>query len=142
MRTYVIGRSPHADIVLADPSVARRHAELLVTDDGRLFLTDCASDAGSWRQAPSLPASAGIPDWQPLRQSFIDSDEPLRLGDFHCSANQLLRMANQTLDSGNEPPPGQHSHDDLGARNEPASMPHGAVERDPHTGEIIRRRIT
>ena len=138
MRTYVIGRSPHADIVLADPSVARRHAELLLTDDHRLFLTDCASDAGSWRRSDTPPA-ANIPDWQPLRQTFIDADEPLRLGDYHCTARQLLQMADQSLDSGHNAL--QQTHDGLGARNEPAAMPQGAVERDPYTGEIIRRRI-
>lgn len=136
MRTYVIGRSPHADIVLADPSVARRHAELLNSDDGRLFLTDCASDSGSWRQAVSTSNSAN-PDWLPLRQAFIDADEPLRLGEFHCTAAQLLQMASGTPDNGDSSARG---HDGFGARNEPATMPRGSVERDPHTGEIIRRR--
>ena len=145
MRTYVIGRSPHADIVLADPSVARRHAELLSTDDGRLFLTDCASDSGSWRQTAS-PINAAIPDWLPLRQAFIDHDEPLRLGDFHCSGAQLLQMAGSAVDTGNGSQNGQNGQnghpgqDSFGARNEPTTRPHGSVERDPHTGEIIRRR--
>ena len=40
MRTFVIGRSPDADIVLADVSVARQHAELVITDDGRFHLND------------------------------------------------------------------------------------------------------
>ena len=140
MRTYVIGRSPHADIVLADPSVARRHAELLVSDDQRLFLTDCASDAGSWRRADHSSTDAN-PDWLPLRQAFIDQHEPLRLGDYHCNARQLLQMANSTLDNGQQHNADQNGSDGLGARNEPSAMPHGAVERDPHTGEIIRRRI-
>ena len=144
MRTYVIGRSPHADIVLADPTVARRHAELLSTDDGRLFLTDCASDSGSWRQAshppgklPDAGAETGNSEWLPLRQTFINANEPLRLGDFHCNAAQLLQLANDTPDNGNARPRNQ---DSFGARNQPGAMPRGSVERDPRTGEIIRRR--
>ena len=46
MRTLVIGRSPSADVVIADASLAPHHAELVITDDGRLYLTDCATDAG------------------------------------------------------------------------------------------------
>lgn len=140
MRTYVIGRSPHADIVLADPSVARRHAELLVSDDQRLFLTDCASDAGSWRRADHSSTDTN-PDWLPLRQAFIDQHEPLRLGDYHCNARQLLQMASSTLDNDQQHNADHHGSTGLGARNEPTAMPRGAVERDPHTGEIIRRRI-
>ena len=48
VRTLVIGRSPSADVVIADASLAPHHAELVVTDDGRLYVTDCATDAGTW----------------------------------------------------------------------------------------------
>ena len=130
MRTYIIGRSPSADIVLADPSVGRRHAELLVAADGRLFLTDCGSDNGSWLAAGDPKAKS----WTPLRQQFITANQSLRLGEYHCSAEQLLAMnATETRIDHN-------AADATGPRNDPPSMPHGAVERDPHTGEIIRRR--
>ena len=36
-RKFVIGRDASCDVVLADDSVSRRHAELLVFDDGMLF---------------------------------------------------------------------------------------------------------
>ena len=39
LKTYVIGRSALADIVLADESVAPRHAEVVVTEDGHYFAT-------------------------------------------------------------------------------------------------------
>jgi hypothetical protein len=51
VRTLVIGRSPSADVVIADASLAPHHAELVITDDGRLYLTDCATDAGTWIQS-------------------------------------------------------------------------------------------
>ena len=73
LKTLVIGRSPSADVVIADASVAPHHAELVITDDGRLYLTDCATDGGTWvgsdgdllrwsRGAPA-DASAGGGAW-------------------------------------------------------------------------------
>ncbi|MGI9491172.1 MAG: FHA domain-containing protein, partial [Geminicoccaceae bacterium] len=46
----MIGRSLYANITLVDASVAPHHAELVVTDDDRYYLTDCASASGTWRR--------------------------------------------------------------------------------------------
>jgi hypothetical protein len=64
LKTYVIGRSAFADIVLADESVAPRHAEVVVTAR-----------------------------WEPIRQAFVLADEPLRLGEHLCTLKDLLRTA-------------------------------------------------
>ena len=87
MRTLVIGRSPFADILLVDATVAPHHAELVVTDDGRFYLTDRASPGGTWRRAASGD------DWIPLRQDFVRADEPLRFGGHVAVAADLVRMA-------------------------------------------------
>lgn len=126
MRTLVIGRSPFADVVIADASVAPHHAELVLTDDDRLHLTDCGTEAGSWRQA-----SGG--DWQAVRQAFVDDAEPLRLGDFRCTAADLLRIAG-------ERPAGRMLGPDRAWEGGPAQRLRGRLERDPRTGEIVRRR--
>ncbi|MCF8210291.1 MAG: FHA domain-containing protein [Rhodoferax sp.] len=42
-KKYVIGRAPTCDIVLADESVSRIHAELAILDNGKLLVTDCHS---------------------------------------------------------------------------------------------------
>ena len=89
LRTLVIGRSPSADVVIADASVAPHHAELVITDDGRLYLTDCATDGGTWVRSEG-GARAG---WQPVRQAFVRADQPLRLGDHQCTATDLLRWS-------------------------------------------------
>ena len=89
MRTLVIGRSPSADVVIADASLAPHHAELVITDDGRLYLTDCATDAGTWIQSEGQSTSG----WQPTRQGFVHADQPLRLGDYQCTAGDLLRRS-------------------------------------------------
>ena len=134
MHSYVIGRSPHADIVLADPSVARRHAELLRAEDGRLFLTDCASDNGSWILDVS---GSGFGQWLPIRQGFVEPLDTLRLGEFRCTPSQLLKLAGSEAQHHDDSPDGASA---LGPRNDATALHHGAVERDPHTGEIIRRR--
>ena len=72
-----MGRSPYSDIVIADPSVAEHHAEIVVTSEGRLFVTDCGTVSGTWRRLAKDDASG----WEPIRQAFIGDDELLRLGD-------------------------------------------------------------
>ena len=126
MRTLVIGRSPSADVVIADASLAPHHAELVLTDDGRLHLTDCATESGTWRQSDDRGGSA----WHPVRQAFVARNQPLRLGDHRCTANDLLRQR----DGAAFEPSG--SGWDAAARG----RVRGPVVRDPATGEIVRRR--
>ena len=134
-RSFVIGRSPYADVVLADTGVARRHAEIVATADGRFHLTDCASEAGTWRRA----GTDG--HWEAVRQSFVSPDEPLRLGDHHCTINALIgdqlnpkEGAGSSGGSGK----GRWRHEGMGEAAEP---PRGRVERDPETGEIVPKRL-
>lgn len=127
-RTIVIGRSAGADVVVADPTVAPRHAELVVTSRGRLHLTDCATVTGTWLR------DAGTGEWQRLRQDFVAADAELRLGDHLCRAGELI-----------EAPPERGNGGWHGAPGGPASSGgpsrRGRIERDPATGEIVRRRF-
>lgn len=116
-------------MVIADTSVAPHHAELVITADGRLHLTDCATAAGTWRQGDDGAESGR---WHPVRQAFVRPDEPLRLGDHRCTANDLLRRSGRAPDA----TPGI-----AGAWEAPGhSRLRGPVVRDPATGEIVRRR--
>lgn len=45
---FVIGRDQSADIAIADPSVSRRHAEITLLENGKVFLTDCRSSNGTF----------------------------------------------------------------------------------------------
>jgi FHA domain len=121
----VIGRSPSADVVLADTSVAPHHAELVITADGRLHLTDCATDGGTSVKAESGSSSG----WRPVRQDFVRPDQLLRLGDYECTAGDLLRWSRAA--------PADASAAAGGAWQRRVR---GAVARDPTTGEIVRRR--
>jgi hypothetical protein len=130
VKTLVIGRSPYADVVIADLSVAPHHAELVVTDDGRLHLTDGASEAGSWRQGTGAGA------WVRLRQAFVQADEPLRLGNHRCTAGELLRSVRLGHADAGQTVAGT-TYEGQGH----APRLRGRVERDPTTGEVVRRRL-
>ena len=133
MKTYVIGRSQYADIVLADASVAPRHGELVVTEDGRYHVTDCATASGIWRRGKGDDGGAR---WERVRQTFVAEDETLRFGDYGCNVRELLRLVEpaEAGDGGGRWRPEM-------VRDAGPDLPHGRVERDPLTGEIIRRRL-
>lgn len=139
LKTLVVGRSAFADIVIADESVASHHVELVVTDDGRLYLTDCGTETGTWRQR--APAASGTPDaaqrspWKPMRQGFVRPEEPLRLGEYLCTAGDLVGRSR--VADGYEG--GGSSAGDDGQDNQARRL-RGRVERDAATGEIVRRR--
>lgn len=135
MRTLVIGRSPFADIVLVDASIASHHAELLVTDDGRLHLTDCGGSTGTWRRAAETDSDSG--SWIGFRQAFVRPDEALRLGDHVCTGRELLKAAREPVTlAGTSPESRRLEEGDAGG----GRRARGRVERDPRTGEIIHRR--
>jgi predicted component of type VI protein secretion system len=125
VRTLVIGRSPSADVVIADASLAPHHAELVVTDDGRAYVTDCATDTGTWVRGDGRSAS----EWQQVRQGFVRPDQPLRLGDHECTVDDLLRRHR-----------GAPADASPGSDGAALRRMRGPVARDPATGEIVRRR--
>ena len=144
MKTVVVGRSPYADVVLADASVARRHVEVVVTDDGRYFITDCATETGCWRR---VSADQGRDHWEKLRQGFVLANDHLRLGDHHCTLKDLLRdvdlrdPAEIGAGGGGGGGRGAEFGGGAGGADRRIESLRGRVERDPVTGEIIPKRL-
>lgn len=134
MKTLVIGRSPFADVVIADPTVAPHHAELVLTGDGRLYLTDCASPGGSRR---GRAGDGGAIVWEAIRQDFVEPDEALRLGQHPCTAAALIKAAHG--DGAGAGAAGGGSERGDGGEG-PRRGLRGRLERDPQTGEVVRRR--
>lgn len=78
-----IGRDASDDIVLADTSVSRSHADLIECSGGRFYLVDRNSTNGSWRRENGV--------WAKLTKGFVDGHEPIRLGGYETTVADLLR---------------------------------------------------
>jgi hypothetical protein len=83
-RKYTIGRSPTCDIVLADESVSRIHAELTFLEGGKLLLTDCRSTQGTDLMNHGGEARA-------IRQELISPLDTLRFGAVSMPVKELLQ---------------------------------------------------
>jgi pSer/pThr/pTyr-binding forkhead associated (FHA) protein len=120
-----VGRSPYADIVIADPSVAEYHAEIVVAEDGRVFVADCGTASSTWRLASKGDGAT----WKAVRQAFVGRDDVLRLGGHECVVSDILAP---------DLPQPQAGTANLVRRE--TIRPGGRLSRDPTTGEIVRRR--
>lgn len=81
-RKFTIGRARTCDIVLADDSVSRQHAELTFLPEGKLLLTDCRSSHGT---ALLTPNGA-----QPIRQELLSPLDNVQFGDIRMPVKELL----------------------------------------------------
>lgn len=127
---YRIGRGEQADIQIAHNSVSRSHAEMIVTTDGRCYLTDCASRGGTRREKNG--------EWVPVTQDFVSLTDALLLGRYQTSVKQLLALAAQG--KGRKTVPEDGNHPGSGASQRGAAeddRPRGRVRRDEETGDII-----
>ena len=122
--TYKIGRNSDMDIRLDDITVSRIHAELVVTEKGAFYLTDCGSSGGSY--------VARNGEWIPIRQDFISSTDVILLGRYQTTAPQLIAMVARGA--------GDNKSDDHSGENKMPTndLPKGPVRRDEETGEIIQ----
>ena len=117
---YAIGRNPDSDIHIDHPSVSRAHAELLVTADGRFYITDCNSSGGT------AIRKSGTGPWEKTRQGYVAKTDAVLLGALVTSVQELLlgvRAGKKVAAPG-------PSGDDL---------PEGPVRRDIFTGGILKQ---
>lgn len=84
MKFITIGRSPENIVFIDNETVSRRHAELLVTRSGELYLTDCASTGGTY-----VHSSEG---WTPIRQSFVGRSDSVKFGQIETTIDYLLSI--------------------------------------------------
>jgi pSer/pThr/pTyr-binding forkhead associated (FHA) protein len=128
---YGIGRNPDADIQIEHSSVSRSHAELVVTADGKFYISDCNSSGGT-----AIRKSSTEP-WEKTRQGYVAKTDAVLLGGYVTSVQELLL---EIKDSAK----GQHGRTGKkgGADSEWSSkddLPEGPVRRDAITGEILKQ---
>ncbi|MGD9731127.1 MAG: FHA domain-containing protein [Desulfamplus sp.] len=82
-RKFTIGRSRECDIVIADESVSRKHAELIFMPDGKLFLIDCNSLNGTALISNGKPAAA-------IHQEFLSPTDVVRFGKVNMPVKEIL----------------------------------------------------
>lgn len=87
-RTLVVGRGVDADIPVADTSVSTRHAELTLTSDGRLYVTDCGSRNGTFVEDGGRR--------EPIRQGVVPVMATLHFGSCAIPARELLAILQQS----------------------------------------------
>ena len=83
--TLSVGRDPKCDLVLADTSVSRAHADLVVFEDGRLFVRDVGSQNGTTivRNGARRRCTA----------QFVEAGDSVVFGDLELPLETLREMA-------------------------------------------------
>jgi len=119
MKTYIIGRSQNADIVItnAEHSVSAFHLELTEDIDGKYYVVDRKSTNGTYRKYGGR--------WLSIQQTYVSLNDRLLLGKYQVTIRQLLAMRMEQV------PP---------VKNIYQKGIFLSVERHSETGEIIPRR--
>lgn len=110
MATLSIGRHTDCDIVLSEPTVSRRHAELSQIGVDLFVFTDQGSTSGSFRKEDG--------SWKRFTSARLHAADLVRLGAYESSIQDLVRLARSPRATADAP----------------------AIERDPTTGQIVVRR--
>ena len=135
MKSFLIGRGLECDVVLTDPSVSRRHAEFVVKSEREFLLRDSESTYGTF---------VGIgQDWKQITVAPVAIDDRIRFGRYTTTVRAIMSAMIEKLRASAPAEPKQPLKAMAAPlpkepANEPAKRP--AIERDPETGEIIKRK--
>ena len=139
MKSFLVGRSKECEVVIADPTVSRRHAEFIVKSETEFVLVDCGSKFGTFLRHGD--------DWKQVTSTPVKIDDRIRLGQHETSIRTIMSVVLEGLRRTTAaavapepvpvPPPVKSTPDPL---SQPPSSRKVVVERDPETGEIISRK--
>jgi pSer/pThr/pTyr-binding forkhead associated (FHA) protein len=117
---FTLGRDPHADISIADPSVSRIHAELSLGESDVLFITDCNSSNGTFLLRGGKETR--------IHQSQIELSDKVKLGSVVISAADLATALRRKAPP-QSPEPVKQKRVDLSASVKLIRCECGAVKR-------------
>ncbi|THB64188.1 MAG: FHA domain-containing protein [Desulfovibrio sp.] len=84
---FRIGRSRECDVVLADDSISRVHAELTIVGGDKLFITDCHSRNGTMLLKEGREVA--------IHQDFLFPEDVVRFGDVELSVKEILKAVKE-----------------------------------------------
>ena len=136
-RTFILGRdAAGADIAIADPSISRRHAEIVLLDDSRLFVRDLGSANGTTLVRRGERTS--------LAREVIASGDGVQFGDVSLTFDALRDMvfaqlgrAPAALPEGGGAPAPKH-RDDANRGRGPSARAGAAVGDDQPPARLER----
>lgn len=121
LRTFVLGRDKACDVVLADETVSRKHAELTFLEDGQMFLTDRRSKFGTEIAGPARKKK--------VNQEFVTLAEVVRFGEMEVPVADLVESIRKRFP-------------DLAVRPQPgAAAAAAAPDPDPPRPWVKGRRL-
>ena len=123
--TYLVGRDPRCECRVDDPSVSRRHAEVVAAPDGRFYVTDRASTGGTFVLRGG--------EWTRIRQAWIGPADRIRFGGREMAAADLAAPPPGPAPPVPNPGPPPQPRPPAPDGKPPVRRP----VRDPKTGEII-----
>ena len=125
IKTYLVGRDPSCDYHIADQTVSRQHAEVVLARDGRFYVTDRGATSGTFVLAGRA--------WKPIRQVYVEPTARIRFGGYEMSAARLAVLRGQGSDSS------PFMDREVGSANVGRPSPERvkAPVRKPDTGEIV-----
>ena len=132
--TFTIGSAVNCDIHLNHSSVSDIHAELVVSSNGKLFLTDRASEVGSFKKENKK--------WANFKQTYVDANTDIRFGKYETNGQSLLAMIAPNGIRAKFEEYEYSYFSSLSSSNKTYydtknDLPRGQVRRSIHTGEII-----
>jgi predicted component of type VI protein secretion system len=128
VQTLTVGRSKDSDVVIADPSVSRQHAQLVVKSEADIVLFDCQSKFGTFVRRDGK--------WRAITSSPVGMDDNVRVGRHETTVRKILSDVREQAARAESPKSGR-------AAEVPPVKPvpmRTIVERDPETGEIVVRK--
>lgn len=123
MKCFLIGRKKDCDIVIADASVSRQHAELVTSSGAQFVLVDCESKFGTFLFVKNKK------EWQRITTMRVSMSDRIKFGRHETSVKDLVAMLPHRFSPMPTEPGPSSSYDSR-----------SPVERNPETGEIITRR--
>ncbi len=109
IRKFTIGRDRLCDVPIADESVSRMHAELLIAGDGSLLISDCRS-----RNGTALIRDTNV---RPVFQEYVYASDEVQFGEVILTVQDLIETVAMKY-------PGVIDYRTLAAQpNPPAALP-------------------